>query len=161
MQEQKNKKIFLLIMLLSILIILIGIIAVYVWKSMYSKRNERNIGEQTNIDVVKEIFPGLEGIDKVCWEVNDFSDSFGAPGPTELQFKGKIVLEEEIANKYKEDYEWKEVSIDFSTNYIDVSEYQDDIWYYSTSFNEAVLSDTMMGKIYFNGNEMWFEVVQY
>lgn len=95
------------------------VLTVYIWKSMYSKRNERNIGEQTNIDVVKEIFPGLEGIDKVCWEVNDFS-----------------------------------------TNYIDVSEYQDDIWYYSTSFNKAVLSDTMMGKIYFNGNEMWFEVIE-
>lgn len=84
-----------------------------------------------------------------------------APGPTELRLKGKIVLEEQTANKYKKDYEWKEVSIDFNTDYIDISEYQNDTWYYSDSFNKQVLSNTILGKIYFNGKDMWFEVSQY
>lgn len=160
MQKQKNKKENLFIILTITLIILVGMIVILVWICKSPKDNNQVVGEQTNVDVVKEIFPGLEGIEKVSWEVTNFSDGLGAPGPTELQFKGKIVLEE-VANEYKNDYEWKEVNIDFYTDYINISEYQDDIWYYSDSFNKAVLSNTIMGKIYFNGKDMWFEVSQY
>lgn len=161
MKKQKNKKSIFIIIFLSALIILLGIIVVFVEKSIRLKTHDQYIGEQTDVDVIEKIFPGLEGIDKVSWEISNFSYDSRRIGPTELQFKGKIFIEENTANKYKVDYDWQEVSIDFSTNYIDVTEYQKDVWYYSDSFNKTVLSNTMMGKIYFNGKDMWFEASQY
>lgn len=163
MQKQKNnKKMFFLMIFLTILsFTIIGIFMIFIWKNIVSKSNVQNPDIQTNVDVVKEIFPGLKGIDSVYWEVDNFSFDSRVPGPTDLQYKGLIILEEESANKYMNDYEWKEVCIDFSTKYIDVSEYQDEVWYYSDSFKKNVISSTMIGKIYFNGKVMWFEVSQY
>lgn len=83
------------------------------------------------------------------------------PGPTELQFKGHIVISEEATNKYMSNYKWKEASVDFSAEYLDVSEYIDDIWYYSADFNNLVMSDRFMGAVYFNKKVMWFEVTQF
>ena len=160
MKKQEGKKktytvLFILLFCLS------AITAIFIWKNIIVKNDDKTIEIQTNIEIVKEIFPNLEGVESVSFEVNNPSANSRVPGPTELQFRGHIVITEEDAKKYMSDYEWKEVNVDFSAEYLDVTEYIDDIWYYSTDFNNLVMSDRFMGAVYFNKKNMWFEVIQF
>lgn len=160
-QEGKKKTYIVLIILFVLLLCVSTIIAIFIWKNIIVKDDNEAIGVQSNIEIVKEIFPNLEGVESVSFEVNNPSVNSRVPGPTELQLRGHIVITEETANKYMSDYEWKEVNVDFSAEYFDVSEYIDDKWYYSADFNNTVISDKFMGAIYFNGKNMWFEVTQF
>ena len=160
--EEKNRKITKITMFSGIAFYIVGIIVLVFYLFTDKQSDGQKSGVQTDIAIVKEFFPGLEGSESVCWENSNLQNSTSrVPGPTDSSYKGYIVLDEVVVAGYMKDYEWQEVNLILTAEYIDVSDYQDCTWYYCDEFNKSVMSGTMMGKIYFNGSIMWFEVSEF
>lgn len=70
---------------------------------------ETIMNPSTDISVVSQIFPKLEGIEAVEFEVKKLgSGDDSVPGPTDYQYQGYITLTAEAAQNYASSYEWND-----------------------------------------------------
>lgn len=115
----------------------------------------------TDIEILKRWFPKLEGIQEALWEVKKLSnDTSPVPGPGAFWAKGLIHLQKDVAKKYFEAYEWKEQTIQMECEHIDTTAFNNATWYYSKAFEESVKPYAYLGKFYFNGESIWFDVTR-
>lgn len=64
--------------------------------------------------VIRRIYPTIRPI----WHTGDML-CVRMPGPSDYQIKGVIVLDEDVAERYWNQYECTEVTVDFDTEYAD------------------------------------------
>ena len=95
----------------------------------------------TDVSVVQEIFPELEGIESVEYEVikHGGDDPRSVPGPTDLT--------EEAANTIAGSYEWQDYDTDIS--FEAVTERSGD-YKLDGHFTQDILKKTYSGKVWFN-----------
>lgn len=74
---------------------------------------------RSEIDTLKEWFPDMQGIESAEWELVTVTTQGRMPGPSDYQIKGIIVLDEDVAERYWNQYECTEVTVDFDTEYAD------------------------------------------
>lgn len=113
---------------------------------------------RTETDTLKDWFPNLQGIESAEWELKVYGTQSSVPGPTDYQIKGVIILDEENAQEYWNQYEWEEVTAELETEYVDTSAYEDITWYRSTKMTADMLSPGKNGDIYFSGKYVWVNV---
>ena len=103
----------------------------------------------TDVSVVQEIFPELEGIESVEYEVikHGGDDPRSVPGPTDYVYQGYIVLTEEAANTIAASYEWQDYDTDIS--FEAVTERSGD-YKLDGHFTQDILKKTYSGKVWFN-----------
>lgn len=118
------------------------------------------IGPKNDISILDKIFPQIGEIKKTNWEIQSLSNSESImPGPSDYKLKGLIILEEHIAKEYWEKFEWKEIDVHLDADTFDVCEYNKKKWYYNFKFQQQIVSANVMGKIFFSGKELWFNIV--
>ena len=116
---------------------------------------------RTDIEILQKWFPNLEGIESAVWEVKELSNSASRiPGPSAFWAKGFVRLEKNVAEKYLNEYEWKERSVQFECEYIDATILENTKWYYSKEFEESTKPHSYIGNFYFNGEVIWFDVTR-
>lgn len=73
--------------------------------------------------------------------------------------KGFVYFEPGVAEKFKESYAWRDVTLNPSMQ-LDTDEGKEHFWAFSEEFNEYVKSSNYVGKLYFDvRNELvYFEV---
>lgn len=64
-----------------------------------------------------------------------------------------------LTKEYKDNFEWKEISVNIEADTFDLTKYNQKKWYYSFEFQQQIASKRVMGKIYFSGEELWFNIV--
>ncbi len=115
-------------------------------------------GIKTSNELVNKYFPGLDGLVMTFWEYESLGDdNSSAVGPSDYCYKGYIVLEAGKVSQLFDEYSWEETDFSPSSENIDMSDYDEDTWYYSEEFQEQVMKKTVAGKIYGNGEILWFE----
>lgn len=114
---------------------------------------------RTDIDALSEIFPSLKGIESTEWEYELMTAKGRTPGPSDYCYRGIIVLDENSAEKYRNQYEWTEVSEQLLAQYMDLSQYEKKTWYVSNEMNKDLLSAGYIGNVYFCENYIWFDVI--
>lgn len=117
-------------------------------------------GPRYEISILSKILPQIEGAKQITWEIQNLSNSeSGIPGPGDYRFKGIVLLDEFAAKEYKDNFEWKEISVNIEADTFDLTKYNQKKWYYSLEFQQQIASKRVMGKIYFSGEELWFNIV--
>ena len=103
----------------------------------------------SDVSVVQDIFPNLEGIESVEYEVikHGGDDPRSVPGPTDYVYQGYIVLTEEAANTIAGSYEWQDFDTDIS--FEAVTERSGD-YKLDGHFTQDILKKTYSGKVWFN-----------
>ena len=104
----------------------------------------------TDVSIVQDLFPGLEGIESTEFEVikhGGDDDPRSLPGPTSYVYQGYMVLTEEAANDLAEAYEWQdfETSVTFEA----VTERSGD-YKLDGQFTKDVLKSTYSGRTWFD-----------
>ncbi len=114
---------------------------------------------KTDTESLKEVFPNLEGIESTEWEYELMTIEGRAPGPSDYCYRGIIVLDNDTAEKYWNNYEWTEVNKELEAEYIDLSKYANKTWYVSNKMKTDMMSIGYMGDVYFAENYIWFDVI--
>ena len=103
----------------------------------------------TDVSIVQDLFPGLDGIESTEFEVirHGGDDPRSIPGPTDYVYQGYIVLTEEAANKLAGAYEWQdfETSVTFESLTERSGDYKLD-----GHFTKDVLKSTYSGRTWFD-----------
>ncbi|MBR1470525.1 MAG: hypothetical protein IJ600_02640 [Lachnospiraceae bacterium] len=105
-----------------------------------SNTNNSNVSTQTytDVSVVKEIFPGLDGIESAEYEIVPLGSSpdNSVPGPLDYQYQGYIVLTDEAKENLVQAYAWEgaEPAVEFET----IAE-RDGTYRYSPYLNRDVI----------------------
>lgn len=111
------------------------------------------------ISFAQQLFPELDGISIVSIEEVYLNPSSRVPGPNDIMYRGYIELEQEKADYYRSTYTWHSTDFKPYTEYIVVNILESAVWYQSSDFNDNLLKDGLIGKIYFYNNVLWFEVM--
>ena len=103
----------------------------------------------TDVSVVQEFFPGLEGIESTEFEVikHGGDDPRSIPGPTDYIYQGYIVLTEDTANTIAEKYEWQDFETDVT--FESITE-RDGDYKLDGHFTKEILKGTLSGRVWFN-----------
>ncbi|WP_169744538.1 hypothetical protein [Paenibacillus stellifer] len=88
-----------------------------------------------------------------------FSLTANSFGPSSYWMKGFVYLEPGVAEKFKDSYAWRDVTLNPSMQ-LDTDEGKEHSWAFNEEFNEYVKSSDYIGKFYFDvRNELvYFEV---
>lgn len=118
--------------------------------------------KRTDIEILQKWFPNLKGLESAEWEVVVLGENevSSVPGPSAYRACGFMILEEDQAQKYQDEYEWKEVNPQMDAKYISVEEYQENQWFYSEAWEKQVKPGYYIGKFYLSENVIWFDVVR-
>ena len=123
-----------------------------------STENAKIENVKTDMDMIKKWFPNLEGAESTEWEGGNLTERSSTPGPSDYTYKGIIILDEQSAENYKNQYEWKETNMDMEMNFVDLSEYQNMKWYVSKEMQEDIMAAGLLGEIYFCEKYILFSV---
>ena len=111
----------------------------------------------TDVAVIEKIFPKLEGIVSVEYEVKVLgSTDSSVPGPTDYRYQGYIVLSDDAAAKYTAEYQWNDSDDDvvFDTIVVRNGNYKS-----APGFvNDIIKKSSYTGKAWMNGNTILFSV---
>lgn len=117
-------------------------------------------GPKYEISILSKILPQIGSTKEIKWEIQNLSNSESEiPGPSDYRLKGIVLLDEFTAKEYQDNFEWREISVNIEADTFDVSKYNQKKWYYSLKFQQQIASKRIMGKIYFSGEELWFNIV--
>ena len=101
-------------------------------------QNELSYNLRTDIETLQKWFPSLQGIKSAKWKVDVLGKNESrVPGPSSYRAYGLIVLEEEQAQEYFGQYEWKSISLDIK-KYSDFQNISEEEWFYSLSWQDTV-----------------------
>lgn len=123
-----------------------------------STENAKIENVKTDMDTIKKWFPNLEGAESTEWEGGNLTERSSTPGPSDYTYKGIIILDEQSADNYLNQYEWKETTMNVEMNYVDLSEYQNMKWYVSKEMQEDIMAAGLLGEIYFCEKYILFSV---
>lgn len=107
--------------------------------------------------LLKNILPGLEDVEKTCW-VEKKMGSSTVVGPTDYSEVGYAKLTDAKAKEILDSYTWTDVSFEAQADGIDTSELSGSKWMVCKDFTNAVLANSYLGMVYFNGSMVWFDV---
>ena len=113
---------------------------------------------KTDMGAIKKWFPNLEGVESTEWEGGSLTEQGSTPGPSDYTYKGIIILDEQSAENYKNQYEWKETTMDVEMNFVDLAEYQNMKWYVSKEMQSDIMAAGLLGEIYFCEKYILFSV---
>ena len=123
----------------------------------------RNIDDKyihTTTESINRWFPGLEGIVSTRWElISEDEDGFFSdllPTPDSDLASGYIWLDKDIAEKYLEEYEWREADPNVEFQYLSTDLLNAGGWLYSSQFDEDMRWKPFMGSLWFNGEVILF-----
>lgn len=108
--------------------------------------------------LLQNILPGLEGVEETCW-VEKAVGSSSVVGPTDYSEVGYAKLTDDKAKEIMDSYTWTDVTFEAQADGINTSELSGSKWMVCKDFTNAVLSDSYLGVIYFNGSTVWFDVI--
>lgn len=108
--------------------------------------------------LLKNILPGLEDVEKTCW-VEKAMGNPNVVGPTDYSEVGYAKLTDAKAKEILDSYTWTDVSFEAQADGIDTSELSGSKWMVCKDFTNAVLADSYLGTVYFNGSTVWFDVI--
>lgn len=114
----------------------------------------------TTTESINRWFPGLEGIVSTRWElISEDEDDFFSdllPTPDSDRASGYIWLDKDIAEKYLEEYEWRETDPNVELQYLSTDLLNAGGWLYSSQFDEDMRWKPFMGRLWFNGEVILF-----
>lgn len=116
-------------------------------------------GPITDLSAVPKLFPSLNGVkefeaEQIKWGGNDRT---AVPGPTDYEYHGYIVLTEEAAEEYRNQYDFDGTSPAISFQFSVVAD-RGGNWKYSKDFEKAVVDPTLTGHVWMDGNTLLFEL---
>ncbi|AIQ14552.1 hypothetical protein [Paenibacillus durus] len=147
-----KKRIFSIILVLLSIIIIILVVKVNVLNS------ESNNQYKTEIQPVVDRFPRLEIVEKVYWKAEVIGDH--GFGPSSYWMKGYVHLNNEVMERFRSSYTWKDVS-NFKPYFnLDFDQEHEPSWTFSEEFNNYIKSSSFIGKFYLDVNNglFYFEV---
>ena len=126
--------------------------------SRTSNNSEETImNPSTDVAVVEKIFPNLEGIESVEFEVTTLgSGNSTVPGPTDYQYQGYIELTDEAAEKYASSYKWEDFDNDVTFETINTR--SGDFKYDPMFTKDIIKKSSFAGKTWVDGNTILFSV---
>lgn len=78
-------------------------------------------------------------------------------GPHEPEYRGVIVLSDDVADEIWNKYEWEDAGpVSFEFEKIDAGNLNADTWYYSEEFEKDIVKYDRVNYIYFNGDTVVF-----
>lgn len=107
--------------------------------------------------LLKNILPGLEDVEETCW-IEKAMGSSRVVGPTDYSEVGYAKLTDAKAKEILDSYTWTDVSFEAQADGIDTSELSGSKWMVCKDFTNAVLANSYLGMVYFNGSTVWFDV---
>lgn len=111
----------------------------------------------TDVEVVEKIFPNLEGIESVEYEITKLGNGTASvPGPTDYQYQGYIILTDEAAEKYASSYTWGD--FDNDVTFETISERSGDFKYDPHFTKDIIKKSSYDGKVWIDGNIILFSV---
>lgn len=117
-------------------------------------------GPKHETSILSKILPQIGNIKGIEWEIQNLSNGESVmPGPSDYRLRGIVILDEITAKEFQDNFEWKEVNVNIEADTFDVSKYNQRRWYYNFKFQQQIASKRVMGKIYFSGEELWFNIV--
>lgn len=116
---------------------------------------------RTDIETINKWFPNLKGVQEVLWEGEILgSDNSDVPGPSTIHARGVITLTPEQAQEYKNAYTWENAAPTIEAGSFDTGELAAAEWLYSDDFEEDCKPMYFQGGFWFNGQQVWFDVVK-
>ena len=110
-------------------------------------------GALTDVSVISEIFPGLEGIDSVEYEVVPLgtNNSPDVAGPTDYQYQGYIVLTDEAAEALTAAYEWEDAEPEVA--FVSITDRGGDYKSCVNLINDTLKKASYSGNAWYNADE--------
>ena len=145
------------------LMILLSLITCFSLTGCFNGNNSRNSSNISNVytstdkQAISNMFPGLEGVESTEWEeIKRGGDGsrLELPGPTDYEYHGYIILSDEAANKYNNEYTFTSATPNVP---FEALTGHDSNWQYSEEFTKDVIGN-YSGYVWFDGKEILFSI---
>ena len=127
-------------------------------KTTYTVEAEKVGNIHTDIEQIIKWFPDLVGIQSTQWEIlmDDEGDYTSLPAPGSYTASGYIFLNQEIAEKYLEEYEREAAEPEVNFHYVSSNLLNNKNWMFSRQFDKDFRPLKFIGKLWFNGEAILF-----